>query len=266
MTLDATRNMKTPLHLLTLAFGLAAIAHAQQFGYSGHNGPEANEWCSLGTNYSACCGGAEQSPINIVTGDAALEKNLPKLKFHHPGSTPLRITNNGHTVQANVPAGATLEIDGLTYNLLQFHFHTPSEHTMNGRHAPIEMQLVHKTTDGAHAAVVGVFIVPGKKNDEMEKIWSVLPAKEGGTATAEKFRLKQLLPSGNLTSFRYNGSLTTPPCTEGIKWNLLVHSISMSDEQISQFKTLFSGREFPAGNARPAQALHGRRIVTDEKR
>jgi carbonic anhydrase len=81
--------MKTPLHLLTLAFGLAAIAHAQHFRYSGHSGPEAKDWCSLGTNYSACCGGVEQSPINLGTGEAALEKNLPKLKFHFPGNTHL---------------------------------------------------------------------------------------------------------------------------------------------------------------------------------
>jgi len=251
-----------PAWALAIVASLTVGAQAQHFGYSGDVGPE--DWCGLSPDYIACCGGVEQSPLTIVTRDAELERNLPKLKFHFPGETSLSVVNNGHTVQANVPAGATIEIGGLTYNLLQFHFHTPSEHTVDGDHAPIEMHLVHKTADGAHTAVVAAFIVPGKEHKELEKIWSVLPEEEGAQASVAGFNLKKILP-GKKTSYRYMGSLTTPPCSEGVFWNLLATPITMSTEQINAFREVFSGEDFPEGNARPTQPLQGRDVTTDGK-
>jgi carbonic anhydrase len=264
--------MKT-IQTFTLARPLFAVAmatfalgtSAQEFGYHGDIGPEAHEWCSLGTNYAACCQGVEQSPINIVTSSAQWDKNLSALQFRLATGTTLHVTNNGHTVQANVPAGAgTLNLEGVEFNLSQFHFHTPSEHTVDGNHAPIEMHLVHKTADGTHTAVVAAFIVPGKENKELEKIWSVLPEEEGAQASVAGFNLKKILP-GKKNSYRYMGSLTTPPCSEGVFWNLLATPITMSTEQIDAFRQIFSGEDFPEGNARPTQSLQGRDVTTDGK-
>lgn len=246
---------------------MATTASAQEFGYYGDIGPEAYEWRSLGTNYAACCEGTEQSPINIVTCAAQFDKHLPKLKFQYPGKTSLSVTNNGHTVQANVPAGAgTLELGGVVFNLLQFHFHTPSEHTINGQHAPIEMHLVHKTPDGSNTAVVAVFILSGKENKGLGKIWSVLPDEVGDQASVAGFHLHKILPEVKKTSYRYMGSLTTPPCSEGVFWNLLSTPITMSGRQIDQFQAVFSGEEFPQGSARPTQPVQGRDVTTDDAR
>src|SRR5688500_19016089 len=116
-----------PVWPLAFVTAFTVSAQAQHFGYSADVGP--TDCCGISTDYAACCGGGEQSPLNIVTSAVQLEKNLPKLKYSFPGETSLSVVNNGHTVQANVAAGATIQIGGLSYNLLQFHFHTPSEHT-----------------------------------------------------------------------------------------------------------------------------------------
>lgn len=192
---------------------------------------------------------------------------MPRLNFHYPGRITLSVTNNGHTIQANVPdGGGTLELGGVMFNLLQFHFHTPSEHTINGEHAPIEMHLVHKTPDGAQTAVVAVFILHGRENKELQKIWEDLPTEEGEQASVAGFHLKKILPDGPRTSYRYMGSLTTPPCSEGVFWNLLATPITMSGAQIDKFQAVFSGEEFPTGNARPIQPLLGRQVTTDNAR
>ena len=252
------------LWALAASITFAWTASAQEFGYHDPIGPE--DWCSLGTNYVACCGGSgEQSPIDIVLSAVRFDKRLPRLRLNQARVTTLGVTNNGHTVQATVPAGAgTLQVGDTLYNLLQFHFHTPSEHAVEGEHAPIEMHMVHKTADGSKTAVLGVFILRGKKNKELEKIWSDLPGEEGEGIAVSGFRLPKIVPSKH-TSFRYAGSLTTPPCTEGVSWILLTTPITMSRAQIEKFQDVFSGDEFPNGNARPTQPLRGRIVSTDAK-
>jgi carbonic anhydrase len=249
---------------LSLVVACSLTCSAAEFGYHDPIGPA--DWCGLSTDYDACCGGefAEQSPIDIHTGNVEFQRPLPVLKFKLPGVTSLNVVNNGHTVQANVPPGATLELAGTVYNLLQFHFHTPSEHTVDGAHAPIEMHMVHKTADGLMTAVVGVFIVPGKEHKELQKIWANLPVEENEETDVARFHLHNILP-GKMQSFRYPGSLTTPPCTEGVSWNILATPITMSPDQIVAFQAIFSGDEFPNGNARPTQDLNGRVVVTDAK-
>ena len=251
------------LKAVALSVSLIVTASAQEFGYHDPVGPQ--DWCSVSSDYAKCCEGTEQSPINVMTGVAQFAKHLPQLKFRYPGNTSVSVIHNGHSVQANVPAGAgTLNFGGMSFNLLQFHFHTPSEHTVDGQHAPIEMHLVHKTADGTATAVIAVFIVPGAENKELEKIWSVLPEEEGEQADVPAFHLHKLLPH-RTTTYRYMGSLTTPPCSEGIYWNLMSTPITMSPAQIAQFQAVFSGIDFPNGNARPVQPLQGREILTDEK-
>jgi carbonic anhydrase len=255
------------LLVLVAASPLTFSAHGQEFGYHGTVGPEAEEWCALGANYAACCQGTSQSPIDIITSDAEIDSKLPGLRFDYKGKVTLNVVNNGHTVQSNVPAGSgTLNLGGVVYDLQQFHFHTPSEHRVNGTHAPIEMHLVHKTPDGSQTAVVGVLIQPGKEDKELEKVWSVLPDEESEQATVTDFQLRAILPGGNGFSYRYPGSLTTPPCTEGVSWNLMANPITMSPAQIGKFQGVFSGEEFPQGNARPVQPLGTRKVVTDAKK
>jgi carbonic anhydrase len=239
---------------------LTVTANAQEFGYSDTNGPE--DWCGISTNYQLCCDGKQQSPINIIPLTAKYDAALPALKFAFPQPVTLTVVNNGHSVQANVPAGGgTLDQSSTVFNLQQFHFHTRSEHALNGFHAPIEMHLVHKDATGA-TAVVGVFIVAGAANEELQKIWSNLPDTENEQITVNTFDLGKLLPTA-LTSYRYQGSLTTPPCTEQVSWTLLSTPITMSPQQIAQFTKLFSGAEFPQGNARPVQPIEGRVVSTD---
>lgn len=227
------------------------------WGYGEENGP--GEWCNLGFNL--CCDGTAQSPVNITT-KSLKHTRLPKLDFDYE-STELEVEHNGHTIEAIVPAGeAALTIGATVYNLLQFHFHTQSEHNVKGRALPMEMHLVHRSASGA-LAVVGVFIVQGDKHKELDKIFRSLPQNEGDHRAVQNFSLKRVLPDDDET-FRYGGSLTTPGCSEGVSWNLMVESIEMSRKQINDFRAIFSGNEeFPHGNRRPVQPLNGRTVLTD---
>ena len=231
---------------------------ASDWGYGEDNGPDV--WCDLNPAYSLCCTGIAQTPVNITP--AALQfTDLPDLDFAYE-TTELEVKHNGHTIEAVVPAGeGSLTIGATVYELLQFHFHTKSEHNVNGRALPMEMHLVHRSASGA-LAVVGVFIVQGSRHKELDKIFRSLPQNEGDQLAVEDFRLEKILPDGEET-FRYGGSLTTPGCTEGVSWNVMAEPIEMSRKQIRDFRAIFSGAEFPNGNRRPVQPLNGRTLLTD---
>lgn len=257
--MKAFKNGRVVLSVLALLSVLSTAALGAEWGYHGEEGP--GHWCNLDTAYSTCCEGMEQSPINIVGGDAQPGVLAP-LEFSYP-PVSVEVINNGHTVQANVPEGAcTLTIGNETYNLLQFHFHTPSEHLMDGEEYPMELHLVHQSAGGV-LAVVGVFIEPGDENAELAKFWGSIPATEEETATANGFEISQLLPE-NRATYRYGGSLTTPPCSEGVRWNVFGAPIAMSAEQIDAFISIFSGEAFPDGNRRPLVPLNDRTVVTDQ--
>ena len=205
--------------------------------------------------------GLEQTPIDIRAEDVTLVDELPELKFRY-SKTPVTAINTGSpdehaTVRADVPAGAArLTVNGKTYQLLQFHWHTPAEHLLQGGRFPLEMHFVHRADDGS-LLVVGVWIEEGKKHKELDKIFGHLPEHPGDTVSVARLNLKKLLP-GNLESFRYKGSLTTPPFTEGVSWVVLADSIEMSAEQIEAFQHLFH-----EGNSREVQPLNGRQILSD---
>lgn len=244
--------------------------HGHQVGhwsYHGDTGPE--HWGDLDPAYSAAKDGREQSPIDIKSESAEVSE-LPAVTLAYESSVNLTVFNNGHAVRADVPdGGGSLTIGEETFKLLQFHFHAPSEHLVDGKEYAGEMHLVHSAEDGT-LAVVGVFIVKGAAHAELAKIWDDLPeVGEDGHSKGEErvvaaFDLKKLLPS-SLSSYRYAGSLTTPPCSEGVKWTVLAQPIEMSEEQIEAFVALFSGTEFPDGNRRPCQPLNGRAVLTDVK-
>jgi carbonic anhydrase len=231
--------------LLALSFATAAHAdEAVHWGYSGAEGPTHWE--------GTCADGLEQSPIDIADSSTL---NAADLEFHY-SSTPLEIVNNGHTIQVNEAPGNKVVIDGQDYALLQFHFHNPSEHTLNGDAAPLELHLVHKNAAG-ELAVVGVFLREGAANAALSPVFDNMPAEAGDPVKVAGAAVDPaaLLPA-DASYWRYNGSLTTPPCSEGVKWHVMKNAIEASADQIAAFKALYTG------NARPVQAMNARSFMS----
>jgi carbonic anhydrase len=203
----------------------------------------------LSPAYMACEAGSHQSPIDITMPRHA--KTQERLAFHYQPA-PVRALDNGHTIQVNVPPGSELQLNGRTYRLGQFHFHAPSEHHVEGRTYPMEVHLVHQDAKG-HVVVIGVFVETGSPSQSLDELWTMLPRMVGERGSEHTFSPRDLLPTGT-RHFSYHGSLTTPPCTEGVQWIVLHDPIAMSAEQVAQFVAIVGH------NARPVQPLRGRHI------
>lgn len=217
------------------------------WSYSGDSGPE--DWGRLKSDYLVCYTGKQQSPIDIRK---TVSKNLPALTFNYVPSK-LNVVNNGHTIQYNFDAGSTLEADGKKYDLVQTHFHTPSEHALNGKRFPAEFHLVHKAQDGK-LAVVGVMLeASAASNPGYKKFLAAAPGDAGEERRNPNVLVSpaDLLPKSR-AYVTYPGSLTTPPCTEGVSWYVLVKPAEVAATQIEELKRLY------AGNARPLQRLNER--------
>jgi len=227
-------------------------SHGQDvhWGYEGKEGPE--HWGSLKKEFSTCGAGTRQSPIDVSAG-VKVDVSSSAIKFDYK-KVKAEVINNGHTIQVNYPAGSSITVGDKKYNLLQFHFHTPSENIVAGRPYNMEMHLVHKSESG-ELAVVAVFIQQGKHNKALQQTWDVMPTKAGGKATlAKKFVATALLP--NTKSYtKFNGSLTTPPCSEGVNWLVMNKPIDVSKKQLAKFL------EVVGKNARPIQAINNRFVV-----
>lgn len=236
--------------LLALSM-VTASAFASHWGYEGKESPE--HWGELDEAYKTCQKGMNQSPINI---DSTLDAHLSPLQTHYiDGSVTL--TNNGHTIQASEPADTrdTITLDKQTWTLQQFHFHSPSENTVHGKKYAMEMHLVHKNAAG-ELTVVAVMFDKGAANPELEKLWSVMPQlAEQNVSIKGDLNLNTLLPEDK-TYFRFSGSLTTPPCSEGVTWIVLKHPMTVSAEQLDKFT-----HTMHHDNNRPVQSLHGRVVV-----
>ncbi|MCI0491109.1 MAG: carbonic anhydrase family protein [Blastocatellia bacterium] len=221
------------------------------WSYKGVEGPES--WGNLKPEYEACSIGKSQSPIDITD---ASPQDLPAITFDYRPSA-LSVLNNGHTIEVRYDAGSSIEVEGGTYALKQFHFHGPSEHTLKSAHSPMEVHLVHEN-DAMQLAVVGILIDSGSENQALLPVWNNLPKEPGQERKPEgvKVDAKSLLPTEHLY-YRYDGSLTTPPCSEGVKWFVLTKAIEMSNKQVASFKVLFDH------NNRPVQPLNGRIIRVD---
>jgi carbonic anhydrase len=165
--------------------------------------------------------------------------------------------NNGHTIQVNIPGAGTLTVGDDTFELAQYHFHAPSEHTIGGRHWPMEVHLVHKSPSGK-LAVIGVLLEEGLPNPALEPLWSDLPKVEGAAHHFEKnvAAPAALLPADR-TAYRYAGSLTTPPCSEDVRWFVMRRPVAISAAQLAAFTAIVEP------NNRPVQPLAGRPVVTD---
>lgn len=216
--------------------------------YRGSSGPE--HWADISSDFHTCADGHQQSPIDIEPPIA--NKKLLPINFHYREGDSL-VKHNGHTVEVEVPSGSFVEIEGEHYDLKQFHFHAPSEHKVSGSPFDLEVHLVHKNAEG-QLAVIGGLYVEGAANKGLAKIWQELP--EPGTKVAEpiSFNPASLLPDAK-TYYYYDGSLTTPPCSEHVKWFVLTKYQEISPKQVEVFNHVV------AYNARPVQRLNGRKVV-----
>lgn len=229
--------------------GGARAAGELHWSYDGHEGPDA--WAKLSPEWRACTESIEESPIDLRD---PIKAELGLLSFAYK-RMPVRVINNGHTIQVNCLAGSQAQIGRDTYDLVQYHFHHPSEHILAGQRFELELHFVHRDKAG-HLAVVGVFIHAGAANATLQSLWSVLPAKAGPEKwTSVSFNPDRLLPA-NSSYYRYYGSLTTPPCTDGVLWTVFKEPIEASEAQIRQFAQLYPN------NARPVQPLHHRFLLS----
>ncbi len=230
-------------------FAMAQEHAAHEWSYSGSEGPE--HWGELSPEFAACKTGHRQSPVNIVSAQSA---DLPAIQFEYKPS-PLHIINNGHTIQINYAPGSFIKIGDKRYELKQFHFHHPSEETIKGKRFPLELHLVHSDADG-NLAVVSVLLEDGSANSLIETLWGLAPKTAGPEKDDDKLQINvaDLLPS-NRSYFAFAGSLTTPPCTEGVSWFVLKTPITISRKEGMKFAEIYPLDE------RPTQSLNGRPVL-----
>ena len=246
--------------------GVLPLTEKIEWGYEAENGPDV--WAQLSREYVLCAEGKHQSPIDLVNPTPV---KLPPIIFEYYGTTSLNIRNTGHTIEVAYPEGSWIEVDNTRYQLLQFHFHAPSEHTMAGKPFDMEMHFVHKSEEG-NLAVVGLLIEKGRPHFAFDPVWAHLPAVPGEMQRVEVNENFPVAPFSMLSSaevatdkalqpwsgyYRYDGSLTTPPCSEGVKWVVLTTPIEMSESQIAAFKAIIPD------NNRPVQPLNERELLVD---
>lgn len=242
----------TLVTLVTLAWGGAALAEAGKpaWSYEGDNGPA--RWSVLASEFAVCGAGKEQSPIDLGVADAPGKQ--PRVVVEYK-PLPLTILHNGHTVEVVVANGSRIVLDGKPYELLQFHFHTPSEHKVDGKAYPAEVHFVHRSADGG-LAVIGAFIDGTAANRALADIVAYAPT----TATAPRtYTWVTIDPSRIMpppTAFwSYGGSLTTPPCSEGVRWMVQKAPLPLSREHIAALSKAMGP------NARPVQPVGARQVA-----
>lgn len=239
------------LAAITLAFNPAhAEGHAPHWSYTGHGG--ATRWAELAPDFQTCKLGKNQSPIDIPTKKVAKLDPVRPIGFGYAAGEA-EVVNNGHTIQVNLPTGGKITVGGTEYTLAQFHFHTPSEEKFDGKPYPLVAHLVHKSAQGG-LAVVAVLFKQGHENAALKPVFAAMPAKEGEkTKLGGAFDPAALLPADK-AYYAFDGSLTTPPCSEDVKWHVLRTPVEASAAQLAAFKKLYPM------NARPVQALNGRKL------
>jgi carbonic anhydrase len=230
---------------------VAASTHAADtahWTYSGHAG--AKHWGDMSPDFATCKLGRVQSPIDI-RGAAKAAAPVP-IGFEYTDSAA-EVVNNGHTIQVNLEAGGSVKLASGAYRLLQLHFHTPSEEKIRGRSFPLVAHLVHRN-DAGRLAVVAVLFKTGRENPALARVFAAMPAKGGDKATMKDgFNAAGLLPTEQ-GYYAFKGSLTTPPCSEDVQWQVLKVPVELSRSQLNAF------RKFYPMNARPVQPLNGRKV------
>lgn len=237
---------KTQLAIAALGFLLSSSALAEgKWSYTGEHGVE--HW---GDTYPTCAAGSNQSPINITQ---PLEVDLAPLNIQYQGKVT-ELINNGHTVQANVEGLNTLLVDGKSFDLKQFHFHTPSENYIKNKQYPLEAHFVHANEQGNLAVVAVMFEADSAFNKNLSNLLTEIPSEHDEVELDAEVKPSELLPSTDYY-YRFNGSLTTPPCSEGVRWFVLQEPVAASTKRISML------REAMGANNRPLQPLNARVVV-----
>ena len=224
-----------------------------EWGYGTDNGPAV--WASLKPGYSLCGSGTEQSPIDL---GGATPADLPDLHFEYR-DVPLEVFADGRSAGATFPRNSFIEVNGTIFDLEEMHFHLPGEHRVDGRSFPAEMHFVHRNGYG-DLAVIGVLLAEGAELEALEPLVEHLPSAKSRTSTPiadDRLDLPGLLPEERL-DFRYAGSLTTPPCTEKVRWYVLQVPVEASSTQLATLRELVQGN-----NSRPPRDLHGRTVAKD---
>ncbi|MEA9561860.1 carbonic anhydrase [Xanthomonas campestris] len=222
-----------------------------EWGYTGPEGAE--HWAELAKENALCGNGQQNSPIDLKD---AIDATLGKLQLDY-GAVPLVVRNTGHSIQLDLHAGGTMRVGGKQYDALQLHFHHPSEHLLNGRRFPMEAHIVQQGPDGT-LGVLAIFFETGKANPAFQRVLDAMPSDKNQTRQVADavVRASDFLPPANQRSFyRYEGSLTTPPCSETVDWVVLSQPVQVSREQINAFE-----RVYPF-NARPLQPLDRRFLL-----
>ena len=229
--------------------GLLLAEEQHHWGYQGTTGP--SHWGAMEHEYAACGAGKTQSPIDIEES-AAKKSDLPAIAFDYKPS-PLKIVDNGHTVQVIYAPGSSITVAGKQYELVQFHFHKPSEEKINGKPSDMVVHLVHRDRDGK-LAVVAVLLQAGASNSLIETLWKNVPKEKEKETDVQGVQVNaaDLLPANKAAYYTFMGSLTTPPCSEGVTWFVLKARTTISKDELASF-----GMLYPM-NARPTQALNGR--------
>lgn len=220
------------------------------WSYHGDSAPE--HWAILAPEY-ATCNGANQTPINIIN---SIDAQLPNLNIDYR-SHAHTILNNGHTIQVDYVDGSSIQVDGERFTLKQMHFHTPSENHIEGKSFPMELHLVHANAAGA-LAVIGVMFEYGQEHPQLKPLWQNMPTKHHQTVvldTKQPISAQTFLPNQQ-DYYRFSGSLTTPPCSEGVRWLVMKKPLQASKNQIQQFDKVMGSH-----TNRPLQPLNGRIIV-----
>ncbi|MEX3070318.1 carbonic anhydrase [Vibrio alginolyticus] len=237
--------MNKSLAAIGLSLAMFGSAHAANWGYEGNHGPE--HW---GEFASECALGKNQSPINI---QSATQAELAKLQLDYKGKV-VALTNNGHTLQTSLEGENSLLVDGKQFTLKQFHFHTPSENHVDGKSYPLEAHYVHADEQG-NLAVVAVFFEQGDANPALASLLENVPEKDDNVTIRAPFDASALIPADK-DYYRFNGSLTTPPCSEGVRWLVIQEPQTISATQIEKFEKAMGE------NNRPVQPLNARMILS----
>ncbi|VTR67504.1 Carbonic anhydrase [Desulfosarcina cetonica] len=253
MKIDRLSWVPAGLFVMVMVFGVAATANASSsgahWGYTGDVGPA--HWGALDPTFEMCAKGKNQAPIDIT---GAMDTELAPIQFAY-GPSEAEILNNGHTVQVNLAAGNQIMLNGRTFHLKQFHFHTPSENTVNGKFFAMEAHLVHADADG-NLAVIGVMFNKGDANPVIASLWAQMPKKAGAHKKLEATVDPMTLLPAAKDHYRFNGSLTTPPCSEGVFWLVMKNALPVSSAQADAFTALMHGP-----NNRPVQPINARPIL-----
>ena len=236
--------------LLLGSHGVAQHPHGEHvWDYEQAQGP--SHWGELKAEFAPCKAGHRQSPIDIGNPQKA---DLPAIQFHYK-SSPLHIIDNGHTIMINYSPGSSILVGGKRYVLKQFHFHRPSEEKIGGKGYEMSLHLVHVNQEG-EIAVVGVLLEKGQENSVVRELWNDLPKEKEKEEMFDNVEIDAtgLLPADR-SFYTYAGSLTTPPCTENVTWFVLKHPVTVSDEEIERFSTLYRH------DARPTQPIYDRVVL-----